>query len=129
MAKIDRQKVYDKCNGHCGYCGKEITIKQMQVDHIVAQWSTLSKEKSEKVGIIKGSDDFSNLMPTCTRCNKWKSTWNIEQFRREISLQVERLNKYSSAYRLAKDFDLVDENRNEVVFYYEVIEDLYGKIE
>ncbi len=129
MAKINRQKVYDKCNGHCGYCGKEITIKQMQVDHIVAQWSTLSKEKSEKVGIIKGTDDFSNLMPTCARCNKWKSTWTIEQFRREISLQVERLNKYSSAYRLAKDFDLVDENQNEVVFYYEVIEDLYGKVE
>ena len=33
--KIDRQKVYDKCGGRCGYCGKELkSIKDMQVDHI-----------------------------------------------------------------------------------------------
>ena len=29
--KIDRQKVYDKYNGHCAYCGKAITIKDMTV--------------------------------------------------------------------------------------------------
>ena len=33
--KIDRQKVYDKYNGHCAYCGKPITIKDNQVDHIL----------------------------------------------------------------------------------------------
>jgi 5-methylcytosine-specific restriction endonuclease McrA len=32
--KINREEVYNKCSGHCAYCGKEITIKQMQVDHI-----------------------------------------------------------------------------------------------
>ena len=36
--KINRQEVYDKCYGHCGYCGCEITFKEMQVDHIVSQF-------------------------------------------------------------------------------------------
>ena len=127
MAKIDRQKVYDKCNGHCGYCGKEITLKQMQVDHIQAHWHSMSESDAQRVGITKGSHDLDNLMPTCARCNKWKSTWTVEQFRREISLQVKRLNEYSPGYRLAKDFDLIDENLNEVVFYFEVLQDLYGE--
>ena len=26
--KIDRQKVYDKYNGHCAYLGKDISIKE-----------------------------------------------------------------------------------------------------
>ena len=127
MAKIDRQKVHDKCNGHCGYCGKEITLKQMQVDHIQAHWHNMSEEVAKRSGITKGTHDLDNLMPTCARCNKWKATWTVEQFRKEISLQVKRLNEYSSGYRLAKDFDLIDENQNEVVFYFEVLQDLYGK--
>lgn len=127
MAKIDRQKVYDKCNGYCGYCGKEITLKQMQVDHIQAHWHSMSESDAQRAGIIKGSHDLDNLMPACARCNKWKSTWTVEQFRREISLQVKRLNKYSPGYRLAKDFNLIDESLNEVVFYFEVLQDLYGE--
>ena len=34
MSKIDRQKVWEKYNGRCAYCGKEIALKDMQVDHI-----------------------------------------------------------------------------------------------
>ena len=31
--KINREEVYNKCGGHCAYCGNNITIKQMQIDH------------------------------------------------------------------------------------------------
>jgi 5-methylcytosine-specific restriction endonuclease McrA len=31
--KINREEVYNKCGGHCAYCGNDITIKQMQIDH------------------------------------------------------------------------------------------------
>ena len=30
---INRKEVLEKYNGHCAYCGKEITLKEMQVDH------------------------------------------------------------------------------------------------
>ena len=35
ISKAMRQQVYDKYHGHCAYCGREITMKEMQVDHIV----------------------------------------------------------------------------------------------
>ena len=30
---INRQDVLEKYNNHCAYCGKEIDLKSMQVDH------------------------------------------------------------------------------------------------
>ncbi len=46
--KIDRQQVYDKCDGHCAYCGVEITLKQMQVDHIQPHWHTFTEQDKFK---------------------------------------------------------------------------------
>ena len=76
--KINREEVYNKCGGHCAYCGKEITIKQMQVDHIEPHWHTLSEQQAKKSGIDKGSHNISNLNPSCARCNKWKSRANLK---------------------------------------------------
>lgn len=28
-----RRQVYEKCNGHCAYCGCELKYEDMQVDH------------------------------------------------------------------------------------------------
>lgn len=36
LTKAERQQVYEKYNGRCGYCGKHIELKDMQVDHIIA---------------------------------------------------------------------------------------------
>ena len=54
--RVDRQKVYEKYNGHCAYCGKAIAIRDMQVDHI------LPKRNG-------GTDDIDNLNPSCRLCN------------------------------------------------------------
>ena len=35
ISKKTREIVYNKYNGHCAYCGCEIEMKDMQVDHIV----------------------------------------------------------------------------------------------
>ena len=35
--KTDRKKVLDKYGGHCAYCGCELTLKSMQIDHIVSR--------------------------------------------------------------------------------------------
>lgn len=120
--KIDRQKIHNKYNGHCAYCGKEITIKQMQVDHIQAKWNTWSEaEINRRPGFVRGSDEECNLNPSCARCNKWKSTFSVEEFRREIQMQTERLRRDSSAYRMALDFNLVKEQDGVVIFYFETV--------
>ena len=117
--KINRQEVYNKCDGHCGYCGKEITFKQMQVDHIKPLYRNDKVTTLEVWGVERGNDDFENLMPSCARCNRWKSTFSLEMFRKEIELQTKRLNDYNSNYRMAKDYGLVCENNNKVIFYFE----------
>ena len=115
--KIGRQKVYDKYNGHCAYCGCKIKFKEMQVDHLVAQ-------RKYSLGIAhkhtdKLMNEFDNLMPSCRYCNKWKNDFDIEFFRLEISRQLKRLNEYNANYRFAKRYGLIEETPKQIIFYFE----------
>ena len=106
MMKIDRQKVYDKYNGHCAYCGKPITIKNMQVDHILPK----------RLG---GTDDIDNLNPSCRLCNHYKRANSIESFR-DFALGglIRRLmNVY--IFRVALDYGMIIINGWDKKFYYE----------
>lgn len=126
--KIDRQSVYQKYDGHCAYCGKEITLKQMQVDHIIPLYRKYPNHEIEQYGKKRGTHNLDNLNPSCARCNRWKSDFTLEQFRNEISLQVERLRRDSSAFRMAEDFGLIKSMwGSKVVFHFEYIEE-YSKI-
>jgi len=117
--KIERQKVYDKCSGHCAYCGIEITFKQMQVDHIEPHWHTLTEDQAVRAKIVKGSHDLDNLNPSCARCNKWKSTYSVEHFRKVVETSLDRLERDTPNFRLARDFGLIEVKPKNVVFYYE----------
>jgi hypothetical protein len=52
-------------------------------------------------------------------CNKWKSCHSLEVFRFEIQQQLKRLNEYSSNFRLAKKYGLVEEKQQSILFYFE----------
>jgi 5-methylcytosine-specific restriction endonuclease McrA len=126
MAKIDRQKIYDKLNGRCGYCGESISIKEMQVDHIIPKVDFVTHVTNNfrvpdflKHLTISDLNHIDNLMPTCRVCNKWKTFHPLEIFRRELSEQIKRLNDYSANYRIAKKYGLVRENEIEIKFYFE----------
>jgi hypothetical protein len=67
----------------------------------------------------KELNDIENLMPSCRVCNKWKSCHSVEQFRFEIEEQLARLNEYSSNFRLAKKYGLVEEKQQSILFYFE----------
>ncbi len=108
---IDRQAVYAKCDGRCGYCGREIEMRQMQVDHICSQFL-----QHQHDGDIHGID---NLMPSCARCNKWKSAERLEFFRSEIQTQVSRLQLRSANFRMALDFGQITVNESPIVFHFE----------
>lgn len=112
--KKTREEVHLKCKGCCGYCGKEITYKQMQVDHIVSKATFINKKLNPKQ-----LNHLDNLMPTCARCNGWKSTFPIESFRREIKLQPKRLSRDKAGYNIAMDFGLLKETKTKVKFYFE----------
>jgi len=105
-----REHVYQKCGGRCAYCGRNLG-NRWHVDHV----EPLHRGNPS----MGGSDTLDNCLPACARCNLWKKTFSIEQFRNEISKQVERVRRYSPGFRLAEDFGLIKEINKKVVFYFE----------
>lgn len=124
--KHEREMVYNKFDGKCAYCGEDIKFKDMQVDHIIPQscfvWHMKNHFKIPSfLNHLKEGDvdHIDNLNPACRVCNKWKNSFDLELFRKEISEQVTRLNKYSSNYRMAKRYGLVTECSYPITFYFE----------
>jgi hypothetical protein len=109
--KIDRQKVYERFNGHCAYCGKEIEFKQMQVDHFWPQFLAHLQPDLD-------NNRPGNLMPSCRKCNNFKGGLRPEDFRKELSKQVERLRK-NSQFDRALRFGQIETAESPIVFYFE----------
>jgi 5-methylcytosine-specific restriction endonuclease McrA len=117
--KINRNEIWLKYGKKCAYCGVELTLKQMQVDHIEPHWHNLTETEAQRVKLKKGSHDVSNLNPSCSRCNKWKSTYSVEQFRKVIQSSLNRLERDTPNFRLARDYGLLIIQEKPVIFYFE----------
>ena len=46
FTKKEREEVYIKYNGHCAYCGCELDIKNMQIDHVTSVIYTFSRPQT-----------------------------------------------------------------------------------
>ena len=103
-----RKAVYDKYNGRCAYCGREIAYKDMQVDHFIAKrgWNE------------SGSDDISNLMPSCRMCNHYKRANSLEIFREYIQ-EIPRKLRSNYIYKVGVVYGNVIEDPKPIVFYFE----------
>lgn len=105
-----RKTVYEKYGGHCAYCGRKISIEEMQVDHI----------KPKRMG---GDDGTGNLNPSCRLCNHYKRANCIETFRNwSLGWLVKRLEKHY-LFRVAVAFHMVEVKGWDGKFYYEKYED------
>jgi len=114
LNKRERELLLSKYNGHCAYCGKEITLKEMQADHINPMFRGWGDDE-----VAKGVDSIDNMNPSCRPCNRWKATFTVEQFRAEMESQVARLMRDSAGFRMAICYGLVKETEEKVVFYFE----------
>ena len=126
FSKQQRIEIHTKFGGKCAYCGKEIELKDMQVDHIIPQRNFVQHVQNKfRIPIFlshlteKDMNHPDNLHPTCRTCNKWKDTFDLETFRNELSKQTERLNLYSSNYRIAKMYNQIIETKEKIVFFFE----------
>ena len=136
MKKELREKVWNKYNCHCAYCGDEIKYKDMQVDHIIpkSNWDNVMMYKDKISYWNKKVPDFlkyltsidlnhiDNLNPSCRVCNKFKDTFSLEMFRSELMEQAKRAFKTNSSYRRALKFNQIKETPREIIFYFETIE-------
>lgn len=103
--KIDRKHIHAKFGGHCAYCGKEITVKDMQVDHIYPK----------RLG---GPDDLENLNPACRRCNHYKRGDTLEAFRRLMQGLHERIAK-NYIVKVGLDYGVATLRPFSGLFYFE----------
>lgn len=111
MGKINRDKVWNKYGKRCGYCGKELKLNEMQVDHIIPQ----SVRRKYPNGVV---DSEYNLMPSCRRCNHYKRDENLEQFRYKIITLNERCASHYIG-KVALDYGVIILNKFDGVFYFE----------
>lgn len=124
IPKAIRQQVYNKYNGRCAYCGKEIAYKDMQVDHIIpiAHSCYGPRDKAEKVrkmfedGSINAID---NLMPACRACNFYKGINDIEGFRNRIKSELDHTCRASFQVRLAMQYGILEYKPWDGKFYFE----------
>ena len=105
LSKNMRREVYEMYGGHCAYCGREIDIKEMQVDHVQSVY-------------LGGEDERSNYRPACRSCNFYKSTMSVEGLREQLGLIAGRLEKLF-IFRLALAYGLIQLTGRPVKFYFE----------
>lgn len=114
ITKAERKIVYEKCGRHCAYCGKQINISEMQVDHLIPM-ELYEAYAANGVDL----DTMENYMPACRSCNHYKSSMTLEKFRAAIERWPEVLMRDIVTYRNAVRFGQVHPNPHPVVFYFE----------
>lgn len=146
MKKAERQKIFEKFDGKCAYCGF-VLEKGWHVDEVEpcrrnyewrpGHWSdpnyrSMTEEEMTEKGVkwIEGRDVFvgythperlhiDNQMPACASCNINKHSMSLEGFRESITGFMKHLNEISTQYKIAKRYGLVHETVKPISFYFE----------
>lgn len=66
-----RQKIIDRDNCICQYCGKELEVSKIQIDHIVPY-------------SLGGLTELDNLVVACLGCNRKKGSKTLEESGMEL---------------------------------------------
>ena len=113
ISKKTREAVYQKYAGHCAYCGRAIAYKDMQVDHLRPRRAYNAEDE--------GTDDISNLIPSCRTCNHYKRANTLETFRRYIQ-EIPKKLRENYIYKVGLVYGNVVEAEKPIVFYFEQME-------
>lgn len=105
MNKDIRQKVWNKFDCKCAYCGNDLEYSKMQVDHIEAKANG-------------GKNDIYNYNPSCRQCNFYKGAGSLELFRSHITTILDRVKK-PFIVRLAIKYGLISFKPFDGLFYFE----------
>lgn len=130
LTKAQRAELRMKFGGRCAYCGCELPEKGWHADHVQA---VLRKSeqciKAAAKGIFKlkttgevfrpEAECKENLFPACAPCNLLKTSYSLEMFRKQVSLQVDRGRSSSVNFRTSERFGLIDVVDKPVVFWFE----------
>jgi 5-methylcytosine-specific restriction endonuclease McrA len=96
IPQLERIKVLNKYNCKCAYCGNALTISTLKLDSTP-----------------------DSIYPSCMRCKRRKGSKTIEQFRLHIAVVHKQLQYLNSKYNLCKDFGMVADVSNDILFHFE----------
>lgn len=114
ISKRTRQLVYNKYNGRCAYCGCELKLSEMQVDHI------MPKRRGHK-STDAGTDNIENLYPSCHICNYYKGMGTPEDLRKRLKALIPMARR-PVVFRLAEKYGIVEVKEWDGKFYFEKME-------
>jgi len=122
LNKIQREKLKQKYDGQCAYCGDELSDK-WHADHLEAVVRDLVTGKPEK----PENDVYENLMPACTACNHNKRSMSLESWRDLLAhyRDVQVIRDCPQIRHLLR-FGLVEFTQKPVVFYFETEQAIEG---
>lgn len=126
MKKSDRQKIFDKYDGRCAYCGCELQ-KGWHVDEIEPirrNWKYVDHKKVFTDCLHPERLNIDNQNPSCASCNINKHSMSLEDFRNSIAGYMKHLNEISTQYKIAKRYGLIEETGKKVVFWFEMEHDI-----
>ena len=122
ISKKVRQAVFEKYEGHCSYCGKELEYKDYQLDHLIPRRNWGNRYTEDEI------ESFKNYMPACRRCNHYKRAHSLETFRKMIEEIPNKLLRDNYIYRVGLDYTLVEPHPRKIRFYFEDFEESYKKV-
>lgn len=122
ISKKDRIIIHAKYDGHCAYCGKVIALKDMQVDHMMPQYMRVHHYPLTNDSVWKGEVDHpDNLIPSCRRCNHYKRSDTLAQFRHKMATLHHRI-VMPYIHKVALDYGLMEVKPFDGLFYFEKLE-------
>lgn len=82
LSKKIRSKIYEESDKCCAYCGSPVDFSKCNIDHIHPVYA----HEIQKSLLDPNRED--NLAVACRRCNGWKSTLSVENFRKESNIPL-----------------------------------------
>jgi 5-methylcytosine-specific restriction endonuclease McrA len=88
FSKKTKETIWLKYDKHCAYCGCDLELKKIHIDHIIPQvnYEWVIKTKIYLPSFLthltlSDMNSFDNLNPSCFECNNYKNGSDLEQFR------------------------------------------------
>lgn len=126
MNKKDREFIFNKYGGRCAYCGDPLQkgwhvdeVEPIRRNHVWNREKSRWEQNKEHPCVHPERLHIDNQNPACPSCNINKHSESLEDFRAAIKKYVQSLNLYSTQYKIAKRYGLVQETGVEVKFYFE----------
>ncbi len=116
--KTTRIILLKKFDCKCAYCGDELSIDTLHIDHIIPLRRTKYPRFSDP-DQIKGENTLENCNPACLTCNCSKSYYDLEEWRGKMYEDYDRIGVAFPRYKILKKLGLIVETYNPIVFYFE----------